>query len=137
MYFADSLSHKIMVHDYDRHGDTVGPPRLFLDTTALKSAPDGATVDGEGHLWVALVQSGQIGRVSPGGEVVATIDLPVEYPSCPAFGGTNMDTLFVTSIKDSGTGRMVSSRQNAGALFAITGLGVRGIPETRFNSGAG
>ena len=25
MYFADSLSHKIMVHDYDRHGDTVGP----------------------------------------------------------------------------------------------------------------
>lgn len=136
MYFADSLSHKIMVHDYDRHGDTVGPPRLFLDTTPLKSAPDGATVDAEGHLWVALVQSGQIARVSPGGEVLATIDLPVEYPSCPAFGGKDMGTLFVTSIKDSGTGRMVSSHPNAGALFAITGLGVVGIPETRFNSGA-
>ncbi len=57
MYFADSLSHKIMVYDYDRHGDAVGSPRLFLDTTPLKSAPDGATVDSEGHLWVALVQS--------------------------------------------------------------------------------
>jgi L-arabinonolactonase len=135
MYFADSLSHKIMVYDYDRHGDAVGPPRLFLDTTPLKSAPDGATVDSEGHLWVALVQSRQIARVSPAGKVVTTIDLPVDFPSCPAFGGKAMDTLFVTSIRDSGTGRMVSSHQNAGALFAITGLGVGGIAETRFDRG--
>jgi L-arabinonolactonase len=132
MYFADSLSHKIMVHDYDRHGDAVGPPRVFLDTTSLGSAPDGATVDSEGHLWVALVQRGQIARVSPTGKVVTTIDIPVDFPSCPAFGGKDMDTLFVTSIKDSGTGRMVSSHPNAGALFAITGLGVRGIAERPF-----
>jgi sugar lactone lactonase YvrE len=71
--------------------------------------------------------------VSPAGKVVATIDIPVDFPSCPAFGGKTMDTLFVTSIRDSGTGRMVSSHQNAGALFAITGLGVGGIPETRFD----
>jgi sugar lactone lactonase YvrE len=135
MYFADSLSHQIMVHDYDPHGVHVGPPRLFLDTTPLKSAPDGATVDAEGHLWVALVQSRQVARVSPAGEVVTTIDLPVDFPSCPAFGGKNMDTLFVTSIKDSGTGRMVSSHENAGSVFVISGLGVRGIPETRFNAG--
>jgi sugar lactone lactonase YvrE len=137
MYFADSLSHKIMVHDYDRHGDRVGPPRLFLDTTPLKSAPDGATVDAEGHLWVALVQSRQVARVSPAGKVVTTIDIPVDFPSCPAFGGKDMDTLFVTSIKDSGTGRMVSSHENAGSVFAISGLGVRGIPEARFNSWSG
>lgn len=135
MYFADSLSHRIMVHDYDPHGDAVGSPRLFLDTTPLKSAPDGATTDSEGHLWVALVQARQIARVSPDGNVVATIDVPVDFPSCPAFGGRNMDTLFVTSIRDSGTGRMVSSHQNAGAVFAITGLGVRGLPETRFDPG--
>jgi L-arabinonolactonase len=134
MYFADSLSHKIMAYDYDRHGDHVGPPRLFLDTTPLKSAPDGATVDADGHLWVALVQSRQVARVSPAGDVVTTIGIPVDFPSCPAFGGKDMDTLFVTSIKDSGTGRMVSSHENAGSVFAISGLGVRGIPETRFNS---
>jgi L-arabinonolactonase len=133
MYFADSLSHKIMVHDYDRHGDSVGPPRLFLDTTPLKSAPDGATVDGDGHLWVALVQTRQVARVSPAGTVVATIDLPVDFPSCPAFGGPTMETLFVTSIRDSGTGRMVSSHPNAGSLFAITGTGARGIAESRFD----
>jgi L-arabinonolactonase len=135
MYFADSLSHKIMVRDYDKRGDTVGLPRLFLDTTSLGSAPDGATIDAEGHLWVALVQSRQIARVSAAGQVVRIVDIPVDFPSCPAFGGPNLDTLFVTSIKDSGTGRMVSSHQNAGALFAITGLGVHGIAETRFDAG--
>ena len=132
MYFADSLSRRIMVCDYDRDGTFVGEPRVFLDTEPLESAPDGATVDSDGHLWVALVQAGKIARISPEGTAVSVIDVPVEYPSCPAFGGGDLDILFVTSIKDSGTGRMVSTHENAGALFAISGLGVRGLPEARF-----
>lgn len=132
MYFADSLSRQIMVCDYDREGTSVSAPRLFIDTSPLGSAPDGATVDSAGHLWVALVQAGKIGRISPEGQVLAVIDVPVQYPSCPAFGGDGMDVLFVTSIKDSGTGRMVSTHENAGAVFAISGLGARGVAETRF-----
>lgn len=133
MYFADSLARKIMVYDYARNGTDVGAPRLFLDTESLGSAPDGATVDYEGHVWVALVQAGKIARISPKGEVIAVIEVPVEFPSCPAFGGDAMDVLFVTSIRDSGTGRMVSSHPNAGALLAISGLGVRGIADARFD----
>jgi L-arabinonolactonase len=132
MYFADSLSRHIMVCDYDRDGTFVGEPRVLVDTEPLGSAPDGATVDSDGHLWVALVQAGKIARISPEGKAVSVIDVPVEYPSCPAFGGSDLDILFVTSIKDSGTGRMVSTHENAGALFAISGLGVRGLPEARF-----
>lgn len=132
MYFADSLSKTIMACDYDRDGRRVSPPLPFFDTAPLGSAPDGATVDNEGHLWVALVRTGKIARISPQGEVVSFVDVPVEFPTCPAFGGESLDTLFVTSIRDSGTGRMISSHRDAGCLFAITGLGVRGIPETRF-----
>lgn len=135
MYFADSMAQAIMVHDYDPDGEAVGPPRLLLDTKPLKSSPDGATVDSEGHLWVALVRTGQIARVTPDGKVVSVIDVLVDYPSCPAFGGDNMETLFVTSIRDSGSGRMVSTHPNAGKVLAITGLGVRGIAEATFNSG--
>ena len=51
-----------------------------------------------------------------------------EKPRCD----DDMDVLFVNSIRDSGTGRMVSSHPNAGAMLVISGLGVRGIPETRF-----
>jgi sugar lactone lactonase YvrE len=132
MYFADSMAQAIMVHDYDPDGTTVGAPRLFLDTKSLKSSPDGATVDSEGNLWVALVRTGQIARVAPDGKVAAVIDVPVDYPSCPAFGGPDMATLYVTSIRDSGSGRMVSTHPNAGKVLAITGLGVRGIAETPF-----
>jgi L-arabinonolactonase len=132
MYFADSLSRQIMVCDYDREGTSVSEPRVLVDTEPLGSAPDGATVDSDGHLWVALVQAGKIARISPEGHAVSVIDVPVEYPSCPAFGGSDLDILFVTSIKDSGTGRMVSTHENAGALFAVSGLGVRGLPEARF-----
>lgn len=135
MYFADSMAQAIMVHDYDNSGTAVGAPRLFLDTKPLRSSPDGATVDSHGNLWVALVRTGQIARVAPDGKVAAVIDVPVDYPSCPAFGGANMDTLFVTSIRDSGTGRMVSKHPNAGRVFAISGLGVTGIPETPFSAG--
>jgi sugar lactone lactonase YvrE len=53
-------------------------------------------------------------------------------PTCPAFGGPNLDTLFVTSIKDSGSGRAVSKSLHGGSLVAVHDLGVRGLPEARF-----
>lgn len=133
MYFADSLARKIMVHDYARDGTTVGAPRLFFDTESLGSAPDGATVDSEGHLWVALVEAGRIARISAKGELMTVLDGPVEFPTCPAFGGEAMDVLFLTSIRDSGSGHMISSHPGAGVLVAISGLGVRGLPDAPFN----
>ena len=132
LYFADSLARKIMVYDYTRNGTELGAPRLFFDTESLGSVPDGATVDSDGHVWVALVEAGKIARISPQGEVVAVLEVPVEFPTCPAFGGDTMDVLFVTSIRDSGSGRMVSSHPDAGVLLAISGLGVRGIADARF-----
>jgi L-arabinonolactonase len=45
----------------------------------------------------------------------------------PQFGGSNLDVLFVTSIRPSD-----GAQPLAGALFAVTGLGVQGVPEVRF-----
>jgi L-arabinonolactonase len=81
---------------------------------------------------VALVQSGKIARFDIEGLVDRVIECPVDMPSCIAFGGPDMSTLFVTSIKDSGSGRAISRHPAGGHLFAIEGLGVTGIPETRF-----
>jgi L-arabinonolactonase len=136
MYFADSITHRIMAYDYEPNGTRVGPPRLLIDTSVLGSGPDGATVDAEGFLWVALVRVGRLARISPAGVVDALIDLPVDLPSCPAFGGENLDTLYVTSIKDSGSGRAISRLPDGGRLVAIEGLGVRGLPEARFQAAA-
>ncbi|OYU47533.1 MAG: transcriptional regulator [Rhizobiales bacterium PAR1] len=131
LYVADSLSHCIMQHSYGADDGPIGPERLFCDTTDLGSGPDGATVDAEGFLWVALVRAGKIARLAPDGTLDRLIEVPVDLPSCPAFGGDDLSTLYVTSIQDSGTGRAVSTLPEGGRVVVIEGLGVRGLAETR------
>jgi L-arabinonolactonase len=132
MYFADSLDQTIRAYPYGADG--VGEPRILVDTSEWSSGPDGATVDADGCLWVCLIRAGKIARITPAGKLDRMINAPVDLPSSVAFGGEGMDTLFVTSIKDSGSGRAVSKHPEGGGLFAIDGLGVRGIPEARFGS---
>jgi L-arabinonolactonase len=132
MYFADSLDRSIRAYRYGSGSDPLEGPRIHVDTEPFNSGPDGATIDNEGFIWVALVQSGKVARFDTEGLVDRVIECPVDMPSCVAFGGPDMSTLFVTSIKDSGSGRAISRHPAGGHLFAIEGLGVKGIPETRF-----
>ena len=134
LYFADSLARQIWRYTYDVASGRVGPRELFIDTQPFNSAPDGATVDAEGRLWVAMVLTGQVACFSPEGQLVQSIKVPVPYPTCPCFGGANLDTLYVTSIHDSGN-LLKSDDPNSGALIAIQGLGARGLPEVFFADG--
>lgn len=131
LYFTDSRTRKIMRYSYDTASGQVGPPSVLIDTQPLGSAGDGATVDGEGHLWIALVEIGKVGRFTPEGKLDRLIDMPVRYVSCPCFGGPNLDILYVTSISNSGNA-LKDDHPDAGALFAVYGTGVRGLPEVRF-----
>jgi L-arabinonolactonase len=130
LYTADSLAGVIRAWDYAVDG-TVAGERSFVDTRPQGSGPDGATVDAQGCVWVALVLAGRIARYAPDGRLLRTIDLPVPYPSCPCFGGPDLDTLYVTSISDSGN-VLRSADAQAGALVEVTGLGVRGLPEVPY-----
>jgi sugar lactone lactonase YvrE len=132
MYFADSLDRSIRAYTYGQASQPLTEPRRFADTEVLGSGPDGATVDAEGYVWVALVQVGRIARFSPDGILNRLIQAPTDMPSCLAFGGPDLATLYVTSIKNSGTGRAISRHPDGGFLFAIDGLGVQGLPEPRF-----
>ncbi|MFM0480444.1 SMP-30/gluconolactonase/LRE family protein [Paraburkholderia strydomiana] len=131
LYFSDSLSCQLRRYDYHSSAGTLSERTLFVDTTSLKSGPDGATIDADGNLWTALVISGQLARFTPDGRLDRIIDLPTVYPTCPSIGGPALDTIFVTSISNSGNA-LKSQNPNAGAVVAITGTGVRGLPECRF-----
>jgi len=127
LYAACSRVGVLWAWDYSPNGP-LGARREIADIRALTgSGPDGATVDAQGGIWIALVRTGQIARFMPDGRVDRVIDLPVEYPTCPAFGGASGDVLFVTSISRSR--RLHSARPDAGRLLAITGLGVTGLAE--------
>jgi L-arabinonolactonase len=92
------------------------------------SGADGATVDANGRIWVALVLAQAVGCYSPDGTLLRSIPVPLPYPSCPAFGGEEMDTLYLTSIANSGH-RLVANHPDAGRITAIRGLDVPGIAE--------
>ncbi|MBP6900268.1 MAG: SMP-30/gluconolactonase/LRE family protein [Burkholderiaceae bacterium] len=132
LYFADSLSGLIRRWDYAVDG-SLSNEQVFADTRSQGSGPDGATVDADGCLWVALVMAARLACYAPDGRLLRLLDLPVPYPSCPAFGGPALDRLYVTSIRDSGN-VLRSDDPAAGALVEISGLGVRGLAEVPYRS---
>ncbi len=135
MYFSDSLSDTVCAVDYDASSGQIGSPRSLMNTRAQGSAPDGATVDAQGCLWVALVQAGKLGRYAANGNLVQLYEVPTPFPSCPCFGGPDLDILFVTSLSNTGN-LMKTDHPDGGALFAFHDMGVRGLPEVRFDDRA-
>jgi L-arabinonolactonase len=128
MYCSDSNPQvrTIWASDYDPTTGAPGERRVFFDTRAVAGRPDGGTVDADGCYWMAGVGGSQLVRLTPAGRIDRIVALPVERPTRPAFGGANLDVLFVTSIGARAT------QPQAGGLFALTGLGVQGVPEVRF-----
>lgn len=131
LYCADSLDGFIRCHDYDPATATIGAQMGRIDLTGIAQAPDGATVDADGNLWIALVLDQALACVAPDGTLLRRIDMPMPFPSCPAFGGKGMGTLYVTSIGNSGH-NLVTDHADGGRIAVIRGLGVRGIAESRF-----
>jgi sugar lactone lactonase YvrE len=129
MYWADTLHSTVWAYDYDVATGEQSHQRVFLDFGPLPGRPDGACVDESGCYWIACVGGAAVLRVTPRGDVDRVIDMPVLRPTMPAFGGTNLDTMFVTSIgpRDPDT----DGPGPHGALFAFD-PGVRGLPEPRF-----
>jgi len=134
MYFSDSNPEvrTIWACDYDLAAGEPGEPRVFFDTRAVAGRPDGGTVDAEGCYWMAGVSGWQLVRITPRGEVDRIVEMPVERPSKPMFGGPDLDILYVTSISVGLTAGTEAKQPQAGGLFAVTGLGVKGVAQARF-----
>lgn len=74
-----------------------GTPEAFITFPANNYRPDGAIIDAEGHMWCAHFGHSKITRHTPDGREVETIPVPATQVTCPAFGGPNLDQLFVTT----------------------------------------
>ena len=132
-YFADTWSGEIWAYDYDTATGAVSNRRTFAAVDRSRGgAADGSTVDAEGFLWNALVYDGRIVRYAPDGTVDRIIDMPVKKVTSVMFGGPELDILFVTSMAKPPLPRFPDDGPLRGSLFAIHGLGVRGLPEMRF-----
>jgi L-arabinonolactonase len=125
-YIADTLAYAIYAYDYATSTGQLSNKRLFADCTDLGLA-DGATVDDQGRLWSAMINSGQIVCFAPDGSVERTIPTGVSRVTSVQFGGDRLDRLYVTSSNRVVDG--VPSDESSGYLYAVDDLGVTGIAE--------
>ena len=134
MYFSDSLRYTIFAHDYDLSTGTMGVERVFAASTPPAFA-DGSAVDAKGFLWNAQFNGGQLVRYAPDGRIDRVLPLPVQRPTCCAFGGPDLDLLYITTASQNMSEAEIQAEPLAGALLAIK-VGVRGLLEPRFSLNA-
>ncbi|MBN8748075.1 6-deoxy-6-sulfogluconolactonase [Xylophilus ampelinus] len=130
MYLSDSHPsvQTVWAFDYDPDTGTPSRRRVFADMTALPGRPDGAAVDADGCYWICGNDAGLVHRFTPEGRLDRSVPVPVKKPAMCAFGGRQLDTLFVTSIRPGGD---LSDQPLAGGVFAFR-AGAQGLPEPPF-----
>jgi sugar lactone lactonase YvrE len=130
MYFCESFAHVIHAYDFDASSGEIANRRPFTTVNA-ESFPDGLTVDAEGFVWSAQPVFGRIVRYDPAGKMERIIELPVSRGTSVMFGGPNLDTLYVTTMRTTLDDAQLAQEPLAGCLLAIK-PGVRGIAEAPF-----
>jgi sugar lactone lactonase YvrE len=128
LYFSDTPRFVIYRFDYDPATGAAGNRRVFarIEPTATdRGRPDGAAVDADGCYWSSLYEGSRIRRYDPDGKVMSDHHVPALNTTMPAFGGADMQTLFVTTARDKKGGP-------GGALYAMP-VDVPGVRGTLFN----
>lgn len=141
-YHTDSFKQEMYAYDYDFETGAISNKRVFASSKDERGVFDGSTVDEEGCIWNARFVTGELVRHAPDGSIERRIELPVPTTTSVMFGGDNLDVAYITSmarvewagpsVTELYPGGDKALPAASGGLFAVTGLGVRGLPEHRF-----
>jgi len=130
-YHADTPTHALHAYAVDPATGALGDGRLFHQFEQGKGRPDGGTVDAEGCYWSALWDGWRVVRLSPAGEILQTVEMPVQRPSMIALGGADLCTAFVTSAGKDLSDDARAAQPHAGGLFTFR-VDVPGIVQPCF-----
>ena len=136
MYWSDTKAHTIYAFDFDPSSGALANKRVFasfppkqpgqtLDTYGGR--PDGAAVDAEGCYWVAMFEGQRVLRLSPRGEVLRELRLPVRCATMPCFGGADLKTLYITTARENRPEAELAAQPLAGCVLALQ-VDVPGLP---------
>ncbi len=128
MFFADTPDREILAFDY---GAELSGRRVLASFADEPGLPDGSCVDAEGGVWNAEWEGRRVVRVDLDGHIDAVIDLPVWKPTCCAFGGPELDTLFITTSRLMSDEATLSREPHSGGLFAVK-PGFKGLQDSPF-----
>ncbi|XP_050501744.1 regucalcin-like isoform X3 [Diabrotica virgifera virgifera] len=126
MYYIDSLSFKVDQYDFDIIEGKISNMKTIFTITNQEYLCDGMTLDADGNIWLAVFGSSKVYQIdaSKPETVLRVVELPAAQITSVAFGGLNLDELYVTSahFTDRPTG------ESPGSVFRVTGLNVKGVP---------
>jgi sugar lactone lactonase YvrE len=136
MYWSDTTSHRIFALDFDGSDGSLSRQRVFAEFPLKDPAqglagyggrPDGAAVDSEGAYWVAMFEGQRLLRLSPTGELLQEVPLPVRCPTMPCFGGPDLRTLFITTARHQRPPDELAAQPLAGCVLTMP-VAVPGLP---------
>lgn len=131
MYHTDTLRHVIWAYDFDLETGEIEHRRAFAEVPEDAGGPDGLCVDAEGGVWSAHWGGWRLTRYDPDGRIDRVVEMPAAQITCPAFGGPELDVLYVGSAAIAMSEADFAKAPDGGGLFAL-GPGVRGLAAHRF-----
>jgi sugar lactone lactonase YvrE len=131
MYYADTGAGTLDAFDYDVAAGTASNRTTIATFTPEGGLPDGLAVDADGGVWVALFRGGRVVRLSPSGELVDAVELPVSQPTSVAFGGDDLGDLYITTATYEMSDEQLAAEPLAGATL-VCRPGVVGTPVAAF-----
>lgn len=135
LYYVDSFKGSVDAFDFDIVNGTISnrTPIFTVSKHDINGLPDGLTIDVDGNLWVAVFNSYSVVKIDPRipETLLQTVKIPALQVTSVAWGGIDLDVLFVTSGSFTVDGEELSS-PNDGATFKVTGLGTKGLPADNF-----
>jgi len=136
LYWSDTTSHRIFAFDFDLAAGALSRQRVLVQFTPKAEGqpletyggrPDGAAVDAEGALWVAMFEGQRLVRLAADGALLQEWPLPVRCPTMPCFGGPDLRTLFVTTARDKRPADELAAQPLAGQVLSLR-VAVPGLP---------
>lgn len=131
VYVTDMFHSQILAYDYDTIEGIVSNRREFVTVPTEEGWPDGLIVDEEGYIWSAHWNGWKISRYDPSGKRAREIKLPVANVTCLAFGGEQMNELYITTAWFMLSDQQRQEQPLAGDLFRIK-TDVKGLAEPMF-----
>ena len=131
MYYVDSPTYRVDVFDFEADSGEISDRRPLVEFDGSHGGPDGMTVDSDGCLWVAFFGGGCVRRYSPAGELLDIVSVDAPHTTSCAFGGPDLDTLYITTARHLLDPHLVEAHPLSGGLFAAD-VDATGVPTNLF-----
>lgn len=131
MYYIDTPTYRVDRFAFEPVSGALTDRRPTVAIREGAGGPDGMTVDAEGYLWVALWDGWAVERYGPDGRLDRRVEVPAQQASSCAFGGPDLDLLFITTAQEGFPPGGVPDQPHAGGVF-VCRPGVRGRASFRF-----